>query len=124
MRIDVKNLLWLFLLLLSIVLMTPWGVNGAAGDATVPKCRCKQSNKTCWPTATNWTALNDTLHGNLMDSDSPISTCYKSEAHTYTTTDNDCSKQLKKFKTDPFWVRKYSGLTQSAGIHERYLYFV
>ncbi|XP_066930938.1 uncharacterized protein [Clytia hemisphaerica] len=81
------------------------------------KCYSKPGDG-CWPSGDDWEGLNKTLNGNLKDPVNPISACFKPAGETDAMSkerEAECSQQLQDFKSDPYWVRKHSGLTQSAG---------
>ena len=112
----------LIMLLLFMVSMTPWKVYGGASEngnqADKLTCYCQPGDTSCWPSIDDWNKLRKALNGNLEDSDYPISVCDNVDDDSAQPLKYACSEQLKTFKTDPFWVRKYSGLTQSAGMYK------
>ena len=61
-----------------------------------------------WPSKTAWKQLNETVGGNLIPVDFPISTLRKDP-------DSEAAKQLWKNLKNPFFIGDQPGLTQSLG---------
>ncbi|KAK2762068.1 hypothetical protein FQN54_001075 [Arachnomyces sp. PD_36] len=50
----------------------------AADSAAAQNCKCTPADE-CWPTTSDWSALNDTLSGRLIKTEPLASVCYPSE---------------------------------------------
>jgi hypothetical protein len=61
-----------------------------------------------WPSKTTWKQLNETVGGNLIPVDFPISILQKDP-------DSAAAKQLWKNLKNPFFIGDQPGLTQSLG---------
>jgi FAD/FMN-containing dehydrogenase len=75
--------------------------------ATATTSRCRPSDA-AWPSKTAWKQLNETIGGNLIPVDFPISILQKDP-------DSDAAKQLWKNLKNPYFVGDTPGLTQTLG---------
>ena len=86
----------------AIISMMPRGLGAAT---TVSRCR---PGDAAWPSKSVWKQLNETVGGNLIPVDFPISILQKDP-------DSDAAKQLWKNLKNPFFIGDQPGLTQSLG---------
>ena len=83
--------------------MMPHGVKAAA--TTTSRCRPTDA---AWPSQSAWKRLNETVGGNLIPVDFPISILQKNP-------DSDAAKQLWKNLKNPYFIGDTPGLTETLG---------
>src|SRR6516225_9381133 len=87
----------------ALLTMMPHGVKAAA--TTTSRCRPTDA---AWPSQSAWKRLNETVGGNLIPVDFPISILQKNP-------DSDAAKQLWKNLKNPYFIGDTPGLTETLG---------
>ena len=77
--------------------------------ATSSNCRCTPGEP-CWPSLSDWAALNLTVGGRLLIPYSPIEPCLNQPES------EDCQEALHKLGEDPYWLQTFPGGTESTGM--------
>jgi FAD/FMN-containing dehydrogenase len=85
-----------------LLTMMPRGLRAAA---TLSRCRPTDAS---WPSKAAWKRLNDSVGGNLIPVDFPLSILK-------TDPDSAAAKELLKNLKNPHYIREHAGLTQSLG---------
>jgi FAD/FMN-containing dehydrogenase len=86
----------------ALLTMMPRAVRAAA-----PTSRCRPTDA-AWPSKTAWKQLNETVGGNLIPIDFPVSILQKDP-------DSDAAKQLLKNLKNPYFIGDTPGLTETLG---------
>lgn len=77
----------------------------AIGAPQPDRCRCRPSD-TCWPSAKEWSALNNTIHGNLVAVRPVASACHQAEYNA------DACKVATDLWTNSVWRSSQPGASQ------------
>ena len=86
----------------ALLTVVPRGVRAA-----VPSSRCRPSD-VAWPSQTAWKQLNETVGGNLIPVDFPLSILKNNP-------DSDAAKALLKNLKNPYYIGDQAGLTETLG---------
>ena len=66
----------------------------------------------CWPSEIEWSALNETVSGNLIIPISPVDLCINGNAEK---DPESCQAALNDFISDPFYLETFSGGIEPTG---------
>ena len=86
----------------ALLTMVPRGLQAAA-----PTSRYRPSDA-AWPSQTAWKQLNETVGGNLIPVDFPLSILKNNP-------DSDAAKALLKNLKNPYYIGDQAGLTETLG---------